>query len=93
MYEFDEDILPRPKLGVTQKHRFSSDRKIATLQTNLPFYYPNKADHYRLPSFTIDRRLFTSKKISQCKIPYYSSYNDEALCSSCIKPRVTLKGC
>jgi len=87
MYEFDEDILPRPQLGVTQKHRFSSDRKIAT------FLSSNKADHYRLPSFTIDRRLFTSKKISQCKIPYYSSYNDEALCSSGIKPRVTLKGC
>jgi hypothetical protein len=48
MYEFDEDILPRPQPSVPQKHCFSSDRKIPTLQTNPPFYYPNKADHHRL---------------------------------------------
>jgi len=91
-YEFDEDILPRSQPGITQKHRYSSNPKISTLQTNPPFYYPNKADHHRLPSFTIGRRLFTSSKVNQCATSYYSSFDDKALCSSAIKPGATLKG-
>ncbi len=88
IYEFDEDILPRPQPGVTQKHRFSSDRTI----THPPFYYPYKSDRHRIPSFTIGRRLFSSKPFNQSAIPYYSSFDHKAFCASAIKPGVTLKG-
>jgi hypothetical protein len=89
MYEFDEDILPRPQPGFTQKHRFSSDRKINTLRPNPPFYYPNKADHHRLPSFTIGKRLLTFQKLNQHATPYYTPFDDKVLCSN---PGATLKG-
>lgn len=92
MFEFNEDILPRPQPGITQKHRFSSDQKIHSHQTNPPFYYPNKADRHRLPSFTIGRRLLTFNKINQCTTPYYSSLDNKTLCSNFIKPGITLKG-
>ena len=92
MYEFDEDILPRPQPGFTQKHRFSSNRKPIPLQISPPFYYPNKMDRHRLPSFTIGKRFFTSKKMNQCAPPYYESFDDRILCSRIIRPGVTLKG-
>ena len=91
MYEFDEDILPRPQPGVTQKHRLSFDR-LSAIPTNPPFYYPKKIDQRRLPSFTIGRRLYSTKKINPCTVPYYSSFDNRTLCSSVIKPGVTLKG-
>lgn len=92
MYEFDEDILPRPHPGFTQKHRFSSDKNTTALRTNPPFYYPNKANHHRLPSFTIGQRLLTSKKINQSVTPYYTPFDGKALCSNAVHPGVTLKG-
>ncbi|CAF1295518.1 unnamed protein product [Rotaria sordida] len=92
MYEFDEDILPRPQPGFTQKHRFSSDRTKFTLSTNPPFYYSNKIDRHRLPLFTIGKRLLTSKKINSCAPPYYKSFDDNKLCSNIIQPGITLKG-
>lgn len=88
MYEFDEDILPRPQVGITQKHRL----KTQTLQTKPPFYYPPIINRHRLPSFTIGRRLLTSKKPNQYTAPYYSSIDHKAFCSNVIKPGVTLKG-
>jgi hypothetical protein len=92
MYKFDEDILPRSQSGITQKHRFSSNRTLSTLQTNPPFYYPKKFDRHRLPSFTIGRRMCSPKKINQYTAPYYSSFDNQTQCSSVIKPGVTLKG-
>ena len=92
MYEFDEDILPRPQPGVTQKHRFSSNHRLSTLRTNPPFYYPKKIDRHRLPSFTIGRRSEKSTKISHLSAPFYSSFVNQTLCSTILKPGVTLKG-
>jgi hypothetical protein len=92
MYEFDEDILPRPIPGFTQKHRFPSDHKDIALQTNVPFYDPNKSDHHRLPSFSIGKRLFISKRINQYATPFYTPLDSKALCTSRMEPGVTLKG-
>jgi hypothetical protein len=92
MYEFDEDILPRPQPGITQKHRFSFDQKLAASRPNPPFYYPNKADHHRFPSFTIGKRLVTTKENNQCMAPYYTPFDNKALCPSTVHPGVTLKG-
>jgi hypothetical protein len=91
MYEFDEDIYPRPQPGITQKHRLSSNR-LSTIPTNPPFYYPKKVDRHCLPSFTIGRRISPPKKINQFAAPHYFSFDNQNLCSSMIKPGPTLKG-
>ncbi|UJR09369.1 hypothetical protein I4U23_013613 [Adineta vaga] len=92
MYEYDEDILPRPQPGFTQKHRLSSTRNGAILQINPPFYYPNKADQHRLPSFSFGKRLLASEKIHQRTAPYYAPYDGQLTCSSRMKAGITLKG-
>ncbi|CAF1005238.1 unnamed protein product [Adineta steineri] len=92
MYEYDEDVLPRPQPGFTQKHRFVSNRDRSTVHTSPPFYYSDKTNRYQLPSFTIGKRLLSSKKVQQCAIPYYTPFNDKALCSRITQPGITLKG-
>ncbi|CAF0985159.1 unnamed protein product [Adineta ricciae] len=92
IYDDDEDILPRPQPGFTQKHRFSSGKNQKIFQTNPPFYYPNKTDQHRLPSFTIGKRLLTFESTRQHTAPYYSSIHDKAPCLSTVKPGITLKG-
>ena len=92
MYEFDEDILPRPQPGATQKHRFSPNGRLSTQETNPPFYYPQKIDRHHLPFFTLGRRLHSSTKINQSTAPFYSSFDNRTSCSKVSKSGVTLKG-
>lgn len=89
MFEFDEDILPRPQHGFTQKHRLSFD---ANIRTSPPFYYPQKLDLCSSPAFSIGQQLHRSDRISSCTAPYSSPIDDRAGCSRALRPGVTLKG-
>ena len=89
MFEFDEDILPRPQHGVTQKHRLSFDGNARIFP---PFYYPQKLDLCSSPAFSIGQRLHHSARISSCTAPYSAPIDNRGGCSRALRPGVTLKG-
>lgn len=89
---FHQDKIRQSRPGFTQKHRFLFDQQLAKLKTNPPFYYPIKNDNYRLPSFTIGKRLFSMTRNDSCVPPYYKPIDKDKLCSNIRKPGTTLKG-
>ena len=92
MYEYDEDIFPRPHPGFTQKSRHTYNSTTTSSRPSPPFYYPEKLDRHRLPSFSIGKRALSSTGTNTCSPPYYTPLASRALCTSVIQPGATLKG-
>ena len=89
MFEFDEDILPRPQPGFTQKHRSPPG---ANSRPVPPFYHPQKPDRHSSPAFSIGRRLRYTNEQSLCTAPYSTPMDDRGCCSRALRPGATLKG-
>jgi len=89
MYEFDEDILPRPQPGFTQKARLFFDSNQSARKPNPPFYNPKT---HRLPSFSLGKRFEFPLKMRSSPLTFYSPSNSKVLCASTGKPGATLKG-